>query len=201
MTSDPTPLVLLHGVTLSGDVWRDVEPTLSRYHRVFTPTAAGHRGGPPAQSRPATIADLVDATERYLDDHGLSRPHLAGNSMGGWIAIELARRGRAATVCALSPAGFWYAGRNSQTDSTRKIARLATLTRPTRSMAQPLVFVVGCTTPQWQEDPWRATAESRRTAAGRRLCSLSASPPVRPRSAARRSASAHAVSEGSRSRA
>jgi pimeloyl-ACP methyl ester carboxylesterase len=30
--------------------------------------------------------------------------------MGGWTAIELARRGRARSVCALSPAGIWEPG-------------------------------------------------------------------------------------------
>ncbi len=64
MTSGLSPLVLLHGVTLSGDVRRHVEPILSRYHRVFTPTAPGHRGGRPVRRHPATIRDLVDAAER-----------------------------------------------------------------------------------------------------------------------------------------
>lgn len=51
---------------------------------------------------------MVDAAERQLDKRGLARPHLAGNSLGGWVAIELARLGRAASVCAFSPAGFWW---------------------------------------------------------------------------------------------
>ena len=51
---------------------------------------------------------MVDAAESFLDEHGLARPHLAGNSLGGWVAIELARRGCAASVCAFSPAGFWW---------------------------------------------------------------------------------------------
>ena len=51
---------------------------------------------------------MVDAAQRYLDEHGLARPHLAGNSLGGWVAIELARRRRAASVYAFSPAGFWW---------------------------------------------------------------------------------------------
>jgi pimeloyl-ACP methyl ester carboxylesterase len=50
---------------------------------------------------------IVDDTERQLDELGLAKVHLAGNSMGGWVAIELARRGRVLTVCALSPAGTW----------------------------------------------------------------------------------------------
>lgn len=59
------------------------------------------------QRRPATLWDVVDAAERYLDENKLDRPHLVGNSTGGFVALELARRGRAASVCVFSPAGFW----------------------------------------------------------------------------------------------
>lgn len=101
------PLVLLHGVTMSGRVWSEVTPLLREHHEVFTPTALGHRGGALAKDRPVTITALVDACERWLDEARLERPHLAGNSLGGWMALELARRGRAASVCAISPGGFW----------------------------------------------------------------------------------------------
>ena len=60
---------------------------------MFTPTLLGHSGGPQVQRRPATIWDVIDAAEAYLDENGLQRPHLAGNSLGGFVAIELARRG------------------------------------------------------------------------------------------------------------
>ena len=108
MESGQSALVLLHGLTMSSDsAWRDVVPLLADHHQVHAPNALGHRGGPSVQRRPVTMSDVVDAAEHYLDEHGLDRPHLAGNSMGAFIAIELARRGRAATVCALSPPGLW----------------------------------------------------------------------------------------------
>jgi pimeloyl-ACP methyl ester carboxylesterase len=132
MASDKPPLVLLHGITMSGNAWQDVVPLLSDHHEVFTPTALGHRGGPPVQRRPATITDVVDAAQRYLDERGLERPHLAGNSMGGFMAIELARRGRAATVCAFSPAGFCSAG--FQALAMGKIQRGIALARRVRSI-------------------------------------------------------------------
>jgi pimeloyl-ACP methyl ester carboxylesterase len=101
------PLVLLHGLTMSARAWHRVRPLLDDDFEVITPTALGHAGGRAAPRRPVTIADVVDDAERTLDDLGLETAHLAGNSMGGWVALELARRGRARTVCALSPAGTW----------------------------------------------------------------------------------------------
>jgi pimeloyl-ACP methyl ester carboxylesterase len=52
---------------------------------------------------------LADAVERAMEDAGFDRAHIAGNSLGGWIALELARRGRALTVTAISPAGLQHA--------------------------------------------------------------------------------------------
>ncbi len=50
---------------------------------------------------------LVDAVEGLIRDLGLERPHIAGNSLGGLIALEMAARGSVASATALSPAGFW----------------------------------------------------------------------------------------------
>lgn len=129
MTARP-PLVLLHGVTNSARIWDDVVPLLSDDFEVIAPTAAGHRGGPSAPAG-LTIARLVDDVEGLLDARGLPQAHLAGNSMGGWMALELARRGRALSVCALSPAGCWTPGGRDETHATstirtgRRLARVA----------------------------------------------------------------------------
>ena len=138
MASDNSALVLLHGILMSGNAWQDVAPLLSNHHQVYTPTAAGHRGGPPVPPRPATVSDLVDAAERYLDERGLERPHLAGLSLGGWMVIELARRGRAATVCALAPAGFWSAGDSAQSQVKNQVSKFVAIGRfagPVRPVA------------------------------------------------------------------
>jgi pimeloyl-ACP methyl ester carboxylesterase len=52
---------------------------------------------------------LADAVEQAMDEAGFERAHVAGNSLGGWIALELARRDRALTVVGLSPAGLLHA--------------------------------------------------------------------------------------------
>src|SRR5262245_56515756 len=132
MASEKPALVLFHGIGSSAEsAWQEVVPLLVNHYQVYAPTALGHRGGPPAQRHPVKMDDVLDAAERYLDERDLDRPHLAGNSMGGYMAIELARRHRAATVCALNPGGFWSAGDGLQAEilqgfkKSRTPARLA----------------------------------------------------------------------------
>ena len=133
MTEKP-PLLLLHGVTMSAAAWDGVVPLLDDRFDLIVPTAAGHRGGPTLHGRP-TIGALVDATEALLDERGLATVHVAGNSMGGWIAVELARRGRARSVCAFSPAGFWTAGEGDETHATNMLRRTRKLAAATRFVA------------------------------------------------------------------
>ncbi|WP_301800122.1 alpha/beta fold hydrolase [Nocardioides sp. ChNu-153] len=134
-----SPLVLLHGVTMSGLAWREVVPLLAEHHDVRTPTTMGHRGGRVPSRVPVTITDLVDDCERWLDQEGLDAPHLAGNSLGGWMALELARRGRAASVCAISPGGFWPPatadGGGRPPSAARVLRRAAELARRTRHVS------------------------------------------------------------------
>ena len=126
-----SPLVLLHGGSWSGDQWRDIAPLLSAHHDVYTPSALGHHGGPVVQRRPVTIWDVIDQSERHLDERGLDRPHLAGHSMGGFTALELARRGRAASVCAFSPGGLWSDDLRAQVaKGVRRQLALSRLMRP-----------------------------------------------------------------------
>lgn len=142
MASDKSALLLLHGILMSGDAWQDVVPLLSNHHRVFTPSTVGHRGGPSVPRRPTTAGDLVDAVERYLDERGVERPHIAGHSLGGWMAIELARRGRAASVCALAPAGFWSAGDSAQLQARKEIRRFVTLGRLSHRVHPVVAFAI-----------------------------------------------------------
>ena len=99
------PLVLLHGLGLRWRSWKPVLPALAREHDALALDLPGF-GAAPALHRRPTVAALADAVEAELDRVRLDRVHLAGNSLGGWIALELARRGRAGSVTALSPAGL-----------------------------------------------------------------------------------------------
>jgi pimeloyl-ACP methyl ester carboxylesterase len=74
---------------------------------VFAPTMAGHNGGPRAGSWLLSSSLLADHIERQLDELGWDTAHIVGNSLGGWVAFELERRGRARSVTGVAPAGGW----------------------------------------------------------------------------------------------
>jgi pimeloyl-ACP methyl ester carboxylesterase len=128
------PLVLLHGIGLRWQINEPVLGLLAREHDVIACDSPGFgRSAPlPADVVP-TIAAYTDAFERFFAELGLDRPHVAGNSMGGAIALELARRGAARSATTLSPAGFW-------TPAERRFCQLslAALTR-TPAAARPLL--------------------------------------------------------------
>jgi pimeloyl-ACP methyl ester carboxylesterase len=108
------PLVLLHGVALSWQIWRPVIGTLSREFDVIACDSPGFGGSPPLEQRvEPTIPAYAERFAAFFAELGLARPHLAGNSMGGAIGLELARRDAVASVCAISPAGFWTTAERS----------------------------------------------------------------------------------------
>lgn len=99
--------MLLHGFMSTWHQWRPVLADLVPYFEVIAPTLAGHLGGPPYDERENTLVAAGDAMERRLDELGVDRAHLVGNSMGGALVLELAKRGRALSVVAIAPGGGW----------------------------------------------------------------------------------------------
>ena len=100
-TGSGPPIVLMHGIGLDRAVWDPVVPLLAREHEVYAVDLPGFGASPVLEGEP-TVAALAAAVEEL----GLERPHVAGNSLGGGIALELGRRGSAGSVCAISPIGF-----------------------------------------------------------------------------------------------
>jgi pimeloyl-ACP methyl ester carboxylesterase len=105
------PLVCLHGFMDTWRTWELVLPALERRHEVLAPTLPGHAGGPPLTGElPGAVLDPI---ERAMDEAGFETAHIAGNSLGGYLALQLAARGRARSVVALAPAGGWARGDES----------------------------------------------------------------------------------------
>src|SRR5690242_13702662 len=98
------PLVLVHGAMDSWRTWELALPALERVHDVLAVTLPGHAGGPPLDG-PIDDLSMARAVENAMDEAGFDTAHIAGNSLGGFVALQLAARGRARSVVALAPAG------------------------------------------------------------------------------------------------
>lgn len=98
------PMLCVHGITDTWRSWELLAPLLEPHHDLLAITLLGHSGGrPPADDDAVTLGELVDEAERDMDSAGFETAHLVGNSLGGWIVLELAARGRARTVTWLRP--------------------------------------------------------------------------------------------------
>lgn len=102
------PLVLLHGIGSSREVWDPVGAALAQRFDVTAVDLPGFGASAPlppgTEPSPGALAAAVAA---LLAGLGIDRPHLAGNSLGGWVAIELAKIRPVRSVTLLSPAGLW----------------------------------------------------------------------------------------------
>ena len=102
------PLVLLHGIGSHWQMWEPVLPMLTARHDVIAVDLPGFGESPmPPPGTPPGVDSLCELLLGFLSEIGVERPHVAGNSLGGMMTLELARRGHARSACALSPAGFF----------------------------------------------------------------------------------------------
>jgi pimeloyl-ACP methyl ester carboxylesterase len=102
------PLVLLHGVGHRRQAWYPVLKHLTGRREVILVDLPGHGESDPLVLDGRTgVRILRDELTTFFEQQGLDRPHIAGNSLGGRMALEAAVLGIARSVTALSPAGFW----------------------------------------------------------------------------------------------
>lgn len=104
------PLVLLHGLGSSRHVWEPVVPALAEHAEVFAIDLPGFGQSDPlpadVEPSPAAIAASVAG---LLDEVGITAPHVVGNSLGGWVGLEVGRLRPLSSLTLLSPAGLWSA--------------------------------------------------------------------------------------------
>jgi pimeloyl-ACP methyl ester carboxylesterase len=131
--------VLLHGFTDTWRTWELMLPALARHHDVLALTLAGHTGGPRLDGA-VTHDVLADAIEHAMDDAGFQTADLVGNSLGGYLALQLAARGRAESVIALAPAGGWTPGDPAFDDVIRSFGTLQALLRLAAPNAERIVI-------------------------------------------------------------
>ncbi len=99
------PLVLVHGIGSQWQVWTPVLDRLAGERDVVAVDLPGF-GASELLTDEVTLAALADAVAELVEALGMERPHVAGNSLGGAVALELARTGRARSATGLSPLGF-----------------------------------------------------------------------------------------------
>ncbi len=97
----------MHGIGSRWQMWEPVIGRLAEHHDVIAVDLPGFGASPmPPPGTPPGIDSQVALVSEFLGQLGVQRPHVAGNSMGGLLALEMAKRGLARSVTALSPAGF-----------------------------------------------------------------------------------------------
>ena len=102
------PLVLLHGLGGTRGIWEPVIGLLEAEREVAAIDMPGFGSEPPLPEEvEPTAANLAAAVHARCAERGWERPHVAGNSLGAWVGLEMGRAGWAASVTALSPAGLW----------------------------------------------------------------------------------------------
>ena len=149
-------ILLIHGMGSASTAWRLLIPKLRSHFRVITVDLPGHGKTPFVKgtvmdpiSLAATVADTVD---RVSDGY-----HIVGNSLGGWVALEMAAHNneRVHSLTALAPAGMWINPFQRRYPATAFLRIFAKSTRPLTPLflhfqwAKSLGFAT--VSPRWRE--------------------------------------------------
>ncbi|MFD7243175.1 alpha/beta fold hydrolase [Streptomyces massasporeus] len=129
------PLVLLHGIGHHRQAWEPVIPALAAERDVIAVDLPGCGDSPALPDGMAhdlpTMSTVLKALFAALE---IDRPHVAGNSLGGLLALDLARTRLVRSVTALSPAGFW-----NEAERRYAFTVLSTMRQIARRLPPPVV--------------------------------------------------------------
>jgi pimeloyl-ACP methyl ester carboxylesterase len=102
-----SPLVLLHPLGADRHAWAPLLPLLAAQRDLIAIDLPGFGESPALVGQTPTPRALATAVAAHLAAIGIERPHVAGNSLGGWVALELGLSGVAGSVSGIAPAGLW----------------------------------------------------------------------------------------------
>ncbi|NSC20380.1 alpha/beta fold hydrolase [Streptomyces albus subsp. chlorinus] len=102
------PMLLLHGIGHHWQAWEPVLTVLAGSYDVIALDLPGF-GASPALPDGVSYgtASVVPLLAQACEALGVERPHVAGNSLGGLLALGMGLHGYARSVTALAPAGFF----------------------------------------------------------------------------------------------
>ncbi|MFB4426068.1 alpha/beta fold hydrolase [Streptomyces sp. QL37] len=130
-TGSGEPLVLLHGIGHHRQAWDPVVRVLAAERDVIAVDLPGFGASPALpQGLRHDLRTMVPVLGSFIDALGVQRPHVAGNSLGGLLALELGREKLARSVTALSPAGFWTRSERRYAFGVLRAMRGAALSMP-----------------------------------------------------------------------
>ena len=103
-------LVLVHGLGSAGTIWKSLIPDLVNDFTVYSVDLPGHGEASLLKEEkydPRSLGEMI--LQHMQEVHDVQKMHLAGNSLGGWISLEMAAHKPAhiESVTALAPAGLW----------------------------------------------------------------------------------------------
>lgn len=160
---DGPTLVLVHGVVHRQQAWTPVIPKLAQHRRVVTVDLPGHGQSPPLPEGDDAVGMIADILEKFVRDvtPAGEKAHIAGNSLGGWLSLELAARGAVASATGLSPAGFWLNSLDERrtVETFRGLRYLSRAVSPVRRQLLGIPAVRSATLAPFFSRPWRVSPE------------------------------------------
>lgn len=153
-------IVLIHGMGSASTAWQLLIPELRRHFRIITVDLPGHGKTPFHKGQPMDPISLADMVSRAVAKIS-TRYHLVGNSLGGWVAMELAAHygEKTQSLTALAPAGMWINPFQRRYPATAFLRIFAKSTRPLTPLflhfewARSLGFAT--VSPRWQDFSYR----------------------------------------------
>jgi pimeloyl-ACP methyl ester carboxylesterase len=157
-------LVLLHGLGSSTRAWDTVVPILGRRFDIIAVDLAGFgRSAPLLHGQEPTPAALAEDVATLLDRLGVASPHVAGNSLVGWVALELAEIRPVTSLTLMSPAGLWAGGAPIYARVSLRLSRWLAH-RAGRLLSRLVTYRAGriLVLGQTHGKPWQLTADQAR---------------------------------------
>ena len=159
-TGSGVPLILIHGMGSASTIWKGITPALERHFEVITVDLPGHGQTPydPGQAMdPAALADLIVTNMDTLD---IQQAHFVGNSLGGWVGLEIASRhpSRVLTFTGLAPAGLILTPYTKINPITAQSRQIAVLTHSIQKYLLRFMWAkrigFASSSPKWRELPY-----------------------------------------------
>jgi pimeloyl-ACP methyl ester carboxylesterase len=156
--SSHPPLVLIHGLGSAATAFKPITAALSQSFRVITVDLPGHGDSPYRKGQvmePQALASSI--FDAIASEYAITRFHVAGNSLGGWIALEMAaaQPDRILSLTGLAPAGLWLVPAQKREMKEARSYYLARLFKPfiRIGLNTKILRRIGFATvsPRWQE--------------------------------------------------